>query len=255
VLGDPLALQRVVSNLVANAVRHTQSGRVLLGARRRGERLRLQVMDTGPGIEKTAQARIFEEFYRLPSAGGHGFGLGLATVKRLCDAAGYTLGLESVPGCGSTFWVELPLADAPATPAGAPGGPMRAGAQAALKILLVEDDPAARDALATVLRNWGHACTCIATADDALAAVAGVPGWDAVVSDYDLPGGRNGLQTIAGVRAATRADLPALLISGTMGPALREAAAAAGCIALGKPVKPLQLRSVLGNITATRLAG
>jgi signal transduction histidine kinase/CheY-like chemotaxis protein len=256
VLGDPLALQRIVSNLVANAVRHTQGGRVLLGARRHGGKLRLQVMDTGPGIEATAQARIFEEFYRLPSASGQGFGLGLATVKRLCDAAGYTLGLASAVGCGSTFWVDLALADAPpATPAGSPGASPRAGAQTALQILLVEDDPAARDALATVLRNWGHTCTCAASADEALAALAGAAGWDVVVSDYDLPGDRNGLQTMAAVRAATRADLPALLISGTMGPALREAAVAAGCIALGKPVKPLQLRSVLGTIAAIQPAG
>ena len=254
VLGDRLALQRIISNLVANAVRHTHEGRVLMGARRRGNQLRLVVLDTGPGIAAASQARIFEEFYRLPTTTGHGFGLGLATVKRLCDAAGYTLGFESVPGQGSAFWVELPRMDAPlsefATTAPSPLEPLHAIGQG-MTVLLVEDDPGARGALETTLRTWGHFCVSAESFDAALAVLdSQFNKWDLVISDFDLPSGQNGLQLIAAVRAATRIDLPAVLISGTMNPALRAQAESANCIALPKPVRPLQLRAVLGQIGA-----
>jgi CheY-like chemotaxis protein len=254
VLGDRLALQRIISNLVANAVRHTHEGRVLMGARRRGDQLRVMVLDTGPGIAVASQARIFEEFYRLPTTTGHGFGLGLATVKRLCDAAGYTLGFDSVPGRGSAFWVQLarvaaPLPDFPST-APSPLEPVRAVGQG-MTVLLVEDDPGARGALETTLRGWGHFCVSAESFDAALARVASQPpNWDVVISDFDLPNGQNGLQLIAAVRAATNATLPAVLISGTMNPALRAKAEGERCIALPKPVRPLQLRAVLGQIGA-----
>ena len=252
VLGDPLALQRVISNLVANAVRHTRQGRVVLGARRHGTHMRLIVLDTGPGIAAEERARIFDEFYRLPTAGGHGFGLGLATVKRLCDAAGYPLGFSSALGRGSSFWVELPLAETPDAQNQSATAYAPEGTQRSLQVLLVEDDLAARGGLETILRSWGHACTSAESADEALALRAAMhqpP--DLVISDFDLPGGCNGLQTIDAVRMATYAELPAVLISGTMNQALRDAAAQARCIALGKPVRPLQLRAVIDLIATS----
>ncbi|MBC7380888.1 MAG: hybrid sensor histidine kinase/response regulator [Burkholderiaceae bacterium] len=251
VAGDSRALQRIVSNLVANAVRHTREGRVLLGARRRGAVLRLLVLDTGPGIEPAAHTRIFEEFYRLPSAGGNGFGLGLATVKRLCDLAGYQLGFASQPGAGSAFWVELPLVNAPAPCPLGPATATRAQATASLNVLLVEDDAAARGGLETILRTWGHVCVSAESAEQAVTLMATQPHrWDVVVSDFNLPGGRNGLQVIETVRSASRSDLVAVLISGTMEPALRDQAIRAACIPLAKPVRPLQLRSVMDQIAA-----
>jgi signal transduction histidine kinase len=254
VVGDALALQRVVSNLVANAVRHTRQGRVLLGARRRGAVLRLMVADTGPGIDAGDTARIFDEFYRSPSASGHGFGLGLATVKRLCDAAGYPLGLSSKPGRGTVFWVELVRTEPPAPELVNPAPQELAAAQGSLYVLLVEDDPAARGAVETILRSWGHACSSFESADAVLAGIAAMSqSPDVLISDYDLPGGRNGLQTIGAVRAATQAALAAVLISGTMDAALRDAAAQANCIALAKPVRPLQLRSVVDLIASRQL--
>ena len=249
VLGDPLALQRVVSNLVANAVRHTRQGRVLIGARRRGAMLHLMIVDTGPGIEAADTARIFDEFYRLPTAGGHGFGLGLATVKRLCDAAGYPLGLASTPGRGTAFWVELARTEPPPAALSNLATQEPSAMQGKLRVLLVEDDPAARAALETILRSWGHACGSFESADGALADIAATgQSPDVVISDFDLPGGRNGLQTIDAVRAVTHAELAAVLISGTMDQALRDAAAQVHCIALAKPVRPLQLRSVVDLI-------
>ena len=253
VLGDPLALQRIVSNLVANAVRHTQHGRVLLGARKRGPKLRLMVLDTGPGIDAAFKARIFEEFYRLPSSSGHGFGLGLATVKRLCDAAGYGLDFDSVAGRGSRFWIDVPWVAPP--PLAIALGQTSGGAASAscLNVLLVEDDPAARDSLQTILRSWGHLCEAVPSGREALVMTAQqTTAWDLLVSDFDLPDGQNGLEVAKAVRTLVPHKLPTLLISGTMNQALREAAAAADCIALAKPVRPLQLRSVVDLVAAQR---
>ncbi len=256
VLGDQLALQRIVSNLVANAVRHTTKGRVVMGARQHGANVRLQVLDTGPGIDTNGKERIFEEFYRLPSTQGHGFGLGLATVKRLCDAAHYPLGVESTPGRGSTFWVELALTVPPGpelTPASP--APLEAGA-APLRILLVEDDPNVREAMARTLHSWGHVCHSAASGEDALALLrADAKPWNLLISDYNLPAQTsghelNGVALIAQARQLVGAELPALLMSGTLTGTLREQAQAMGFIALSKPVRPMHLRAVIDRIRA-----
>ncbi len=253
VLGDVTALQRIISNLVANAVRHTHVGRVVVGAKRHGPMLRLLVLDTGPGIDPTSHTLIFEEFYRLPSTPGYGFGLGLSSVKRLCDAAGYCLGFSSVPGRGSCFWVELMLSPTPPHHSEAIIGRAPAPGLEPLNILLIEDDAAVRRSLETVLRSWGHFCASADSAEQAMRTVSGQSfRWDVVLSDYDLPGGILGLQLIAQVRAATRANLPAILISGLMNAELQEQAAQADCIALAKPVTPVQLRSVIELIRAER---
>ena len=256
VRGDRLALQRILSNLVANAVRHTANGRVVLGARRNGDQLRLLVLDTGPGIDAASQERIFEEYYRLPSAQGHGFGLGLATVKRLCDAAGYSLGVDSTLGRGSTFWVTLPLTAPPNSEVATTGPAPAADNTTGLQIFLVEDDPAVREAMAHTLHNWGHLCMTAASGDEALAWVGTRSSpWSLIISDYNLPTSANGqelngLQLIGQVRNHVAADLPAVLMSGTLTDALRQQALAMDCIALSKPVRPMHLRAVIDRIRA-----
>lgn len=256
VLGDQVALQRIVSNLVANAVRHTAQGRVVVGARRYGASLRLMVLDTGPGIDAQSKERIFEEFYRLPSAQGHGFGLGLATVKRLCDAAGYPLGVDSIPGRGCCFWLELPLTTASEPELAGTGlAPHEKGAPP-LRILLVEDDPAVREAMARTLESWGHQCVTAASGDEALARVrSDTTGWNLLISDYNLPlpaGARelNGLQLIVQIRQLAAAELPAVLMSGTLSDDLRQRAQAEACVALPKPVRPMQLRALIDRTRA-----
>jgi signal transduction histidine kinase len=250
VLGDRLALQRVISNLVSNAVRHTQNGRILLGCRRKGSRLRLMVFDTGPGISKLSQEQIFEDFFRLESAGGHGFGLGLATVKRLCEAAGYQLDLRSETGRGSVFWVELPKCSAPEKSVLQAAHVGVSGTGFSQNILIVEDDPAARGGLETLLRAWGHSCTAVEDADQAIRLVRQQPEyWSLVISDYNLPGEMNGLDLIEALRTVIQRPLNALLISGAMDQALRAQAQAAGVIAMAKPVRPIQLRSVVTSMS------
>ncbi|TXT33876.1 MAG: integral membrane sensor hybrid histidine kinase [Comamonadaceae bacterium] len=250
VLGDRLALQRVISNLVSNAVRHTQSGRILLGCRRKGAHLRLMVYDTGPGISDASQGLIFEDFFRLESAGGAGFGLGLATVKRLCDAAGYSLGLCSKLNRGSVFWVELPRCDAPEKSVLQVASTSLLDTDFSQNILVVEDDPAARGGLETLLRAWGHSCIAVEDGDQAILLVRQQPEhWSVVISDYNLPGGMNGLALIEILRTVVPHPLNALLISGAMDQSLHEQAQAMGVIAMAKPVRPIQLRSVLTSMS------
>jgi len=118
-----------------------------------------------------------------------------------------------------------------------------------LTILLVEDDAGARAALETTLRGWGHFCVSADSYPTALACLcASLRGWDAIITDFDLPDGKTGLELIAIVRTVTRVDLPAVLISGGMNDDLRADAEDARCIALAKPVRPLQLRAVLAQI-------
>jgi len=116
VVTDPAYLRRILQNLIGNAVRYTDRGRVLVGARRQGATLRLEVRDTGPGIPEAEQGNIFKEFHRLNAraSAAEGMGLGLAIVERACAALGHPLALHSVPGRGSTFTVDLPLAGAAA---------------------------------------------------------------------------------------------------------------------------------------------
>jgi signal transduction histidine kinase len=158
---DPLLVERILRNLVANAIRYTEDGSVLVSCRRRGPRLRLQVWDTGPGTRESEQQRILEEFYQVP---GHaapapgqkkGLGLGLAIVKRLAALMGEPLSLRSEPGRGTVFTLELragkpaPAASA-STPAQAPPGLTLDGKL----IVVVEDEPAVRSGLHVLLRGW-----------------------------------------------------------------------------------------------------
>src|SRR5690606_8594558 len=164
---DPQLLRRVLQNFLANAVRYTGEGRVLLGVRRAGGQLRIEVHDTGPGIEPAQQALIFEEFRRGEGVGGQGLGLVLAIAERIARLLGSRVELRSRPGEGTVFAITLPSVPAPALAQAAPAG--RAGLAGA-HVLVLDNDPAALAALAGLLRGWGCSVDAAAAADAALAA-------------------------------------------------------------------------------------
>lgn len=118
---DPFYLRRILQNLLGNAVRYTRSGKVLMGLRRRGNKVRIEVWDTGPGIAQEHRDMVFREFSRVdaPASASEGLGLGLAIVDRACAGLGLPLGLRSQPGRGTVFSVTVPAGDAAAAPAGA----------------------------------------------------------------------------------------------------------------------------------------
>jgi signal transduction histidine kinase/CheY-like chemotaxis protein len=214
---DPALLERLLGNLVSNAIRYTQEGGVLVGCRRRGGRVVVQVVDTGIGIELDQQQLVFEEFVRLDPArtGEQGLGLGLAIVKRTADLLGLSIALRSVPGKGSVFEVLLPVVDAPAQPelpTPLPGHlqDVLAGAF----VVVVDDDSRNRDATADLLRHWGCLVVAAAGAEAALQEMTQhLRPPDAVVTDFRLGAGIDGLTLIDKLRDAAGAQVPALLVT------------------------------------------
>jgi two-component system, sensor histidine kinase len=242
VRSDPLLLERMLRNLLANAIRYTERGRIVVGCRRAGrDRLRLQVADSGIGIPAQEQERIFEEYYQLAGASTQGLGLGLPIVRSLGDLLGHAVTLRSNPGRGSVFSVELERAEAP--PLALP-----AGALLGATVLLVDDDYEVRESTRLLLESWGCRCFTGASAAEVeakLRAAGGAP--DALIADYRLAGAANGVQVVARLRAAFGAGLPALIISGTANlPAL--AMHVPGIPFAAKPVAPGKLRAFLSQI-------
>ena len=242
---DRTLLDSLLRNLVGNAVRYTPRGRVLVGVRRRGHQVLLQVIDTGLGIAPEERSRIFEEFFRGGAAvdAAPGFGLGLAIVHRAAELLGHPLELASTPGRGTCVQLTLPLAEAPLPARGEPAltEADRQCLQGAFVVLL-EDDPALREALAALLRHNGCQVLEAAGADEALQALAGhlrCP--DLLLCDMRLGGGADGLQAVDALRSAVAEPVPALILTGETDEATLARLAAGGPPVLYKPVPPGEL--------------
>jgi two-component system, chemotaxis family, CheB/CheR fusion protein len=202
VRGDPRLLEQMLRNLLNNAIKYTDKGRILLGCRRRGNSLRIEVWDTGIGIPEDSLKTIFEEFRQLADPARQpalGFGLGLAIVQRLGNLLGHPVDVRSWPGRGSVFAITVPIApaeeavEAPGAAAVAEVSPTPKGA-----VLIVEDDAGVRDSLGTLLQGEGYRTADAADGPKALALVSGrefVP--DLAIVDYNLPGGLNGVEVAA----------------------------------------------------------
>lgn len=249
VRSDKILLERILLNLVSNAVRYTSRGGVLVGCRRRGKRLRIEVWDTGPGIPESQQQYIFDEFYQIPDPDRDrrgGLGLGLAIVDRFRRLLDHPIALKSRPGKGSCFSIELPFA-APPTAGRAPPEAVQAPHETAAAglVLVVDDDPMVLDAMRGLLESWGYR-TITGSSHEAVAAlVADAPRPDLIVADFHLSGGMTGIETIELIRTAFGADIPAFLISGDTSPERLQRARAQGYTLLHKPVSPMALRSLL----------
>ncbi|WP_425102073.1 PAS-domain containing protein [Tropicibacter sp. S64] len=246
---DPAYLRRIVQNLLGNAIRYTESGRVLVGVRRRAGTARVEVWDTGPGIAEEDQNSIFEEFKRLDdtASDNDGLGLGLAIVERACARLGHPIGLWSQPGKGSCFMVNLPLAGQP-VPRGvkAPRMPRPVSlSQAGMITLLVENDPQMRRAITVLMESWG---VHVIEAEDAGSALALLDDLeiapDAMVLDYQLGSGASGLDLYREI-AATLGPRPCAIISADRAPELAEACEEAGVTFLQKPIDRQRLSSLL----------
>ncbi|MCK5622207.1 MAG: PAS domain S-box protein [Alphaproteobacteria bacterium] len=250
---DQALLHRIVGNLVANAIRYTDQGRILLGCRLRGQFLRFEVWDTGPGIEPDLREQIFEEFFQVGNPERdrqRGLGLGLAIVRRFAALLRLSVTLDSRPGKGSVFRVDVPLAasqDYLAQPE-----PVKTADKATLAgrtIMVVDDDPVQVDALSSLLAGWG--CKVMAANDVAGArkALAGGKVPDAILADYRLRMGETGAEAVSVVRRAAGADIPGIIVTGDTEPARLAKAAGSGMVLLAKPVDADELLAVLaGNL-------
>jgi signal transduction histidine kinase len=246
VRSDPTLLERMLKNLVTNAIRYTHRGKIIIGCRRVcGGWLRLDVADSGIGIALEEQERIFEEYYQLSGSSAQGLGLGLPIVKSLGELLGHKVSVKSAPGRGSVFSIELERAFE--APAASLARPVPAAPLGRLKVVLVDDDVEIRESVRLLLEGWG--CRYIAGAtvgeiEEQLRAQALAP--DAVIADYRLAGTMTGLQVIERLRGTFGASLPALLITGTANPSSLQQRAGGIPFAL-KPVAPGKLRAFLSQ--------
>ncbi len=251
VRSDPHYLRRIVQNLVANALKYTVAGGVVLGCRVRGRRVRIEVWDSGVGIPAAERRRIFEEFHRIDGRnprGERGMGLGLAIVDRAARLLGHAVDLRSAEGGGSMFAVTVPLghaADVEAR-AEAPAALALADGAAGMIALVVEDDPTVRAATAALLARWGVDVLEASSSAEAV-AVAEQLGMapDVMLVDYHLGDGETGLGAVETLRAAFDPGLPAILITADRTHLVAREAARLGAQLLTKPVAPAKLRSLL----------
>lgn len=245
---DPVLLERILVNLVSNAIRYTPKGAILLGVREAVGSVRIEVRDSGIGIAPEAQNIIFQEFVQLANperARNKGLGLGLAIVRRLTDLLKLPLTLRSTPGAGSTFSITVPTAQ-PERTLLALDSDRAAGDLGGLLVAVVDDDPLALSGLQSLLQSWQ--CEVVAATDQAsLLADLEEQGRepDLLISDYRLEGGHNGADLVYALRQRFGPSLPAVLISGDTGSATLRHAQEAGLVILHKPVRPARLRALI----------
>lgn len=251
VRSDRRLLRRVLQNLLSNALRYTQSGGVLLAARRRGGMLRVEVWDSGPGIAGEHQQRIFEEFQRLDQAspwGEKGLGLGLSICERIARLLGHRLTLRSRRGHGSCFSLDVPLGDPRDCTRLAPQ-PAVAVRLPPMRVLCLDNDRDILDGMRLLLERWGVQVVAATTVDEALARMREhAP--DAVLADYHLHDRVEGLDALDELRAV--AGVPGALITADASDTLAVLARARGYPLLRKPVKPAALRALLAALAQQR---
>jgi signal transduction histidine kinase/ActR/RegA family two-component response regulator len=254
VRSDPLLLERILLNLTANAVRCTRRGGILIGCRRRGERVRIEVWDTGIGIASEQQQAIFKEFYQVadPESGQRqGLGLGLAIAARLARLLDCHIELASRLGKGSVFALEVPRGRQPATQAYSAPAAGISDSLRGLSVLVVDDDPLVRDAMQSLLTRWGCEVTVTADGGEAVAALGSTDRMpDALLCDYRLSGAETGIEVIRRLSAAASKSIPAALVSGDTAPESLRAAKASGYPVILKPVAPAKLRALIERLAA-----
>ncbi|MFG1462514.1 chemotaxis protein CheB [Xanthobacter sp. DSM 24535] len=261
---DPRLLEQMIRNLISNALKYTSRGRVLVGCRRHGGLLRIEVWDTGIGIPDRELQAIFEEYHQVDNAArerSRGLGLGLSIVQRLGLLLGHRVHVRSVPGKGSVFSIDvgitpgrsrLQAAELPHA-AGAPGDDRHRPAAA---ILVVDDDPDVRSLLELSLTGEGH---MVAASRDAVAALEmverGTIRPDLILADYNLPNGVNGLQAAKQLRAKLQDRVPVIILTGDISKEAERDIALGDCVQLTKPVKPKDLAGAMERLLRPRGAG
>lgn len=260
VVSDPRLLRRILQNLLANALRYTARGGVLLGVRRRSGAAEIQVVDTGPGIAESHRRLIFEEFRRLEVPGGEGhkgLGLGLSICERMARLLGHPLLLASKPGQGSVFSILLPTCARPQTAASPlqplPEERVEPGlGQGPARVLCVDNEPSILEGMSSLLQGWGLEVELAISPSAARAAVARQP-VDLVIADFHLQAECDGLQVLAELcGTGEHARIPGVLVTADSARALTETTRAAGFALLRKPVRPAALRALISQVLQPR---
>ena len=253
---DPTYLRRILQNMLSNAIKYTKNGRILLGCRKRGNQLLLQVWDSGPGIAEPDLQRIFEDFYRIDATakGQQGVGLGLGVVNRMAKLLGHPLKVASWPGKGSMFSIQLPLVAAVSRielplPTSSVQRPVLG-----LSVVCVDDDAANLAALTVLLQQWQISDVVSFYDEDSLLQYArNHPAPDALLIDYQLGQHLNGLQLYEKIKLAW-GKVNGILVSASPEAGLAMKAKQSGLLFLAKPIKPAALRASLNHIKMLKRA-
>ncbi|MCC6947318.1 MAG: PAS-domain containing protein [Bradyrhizobiaceae bacterium] len=257
VRSDRRLLRRLLQNLVSNAIKYTPRGRVLIGCRRRGNAVRIEVHDTGLGIPASKQKVIFEEFQRLAQGArvARGLGLGLSIVERIARILNHPLTLRSQPNEGSTFTLDVPMgAGLSAPPAMRPQKPLPVTPLEGIVVLCIENEPQVLAGMESLLSGWGCRVLTAPNLEGAVAAIdASGLRPDALLVDYHLDES-NGIDAVEALRKQLKDNIPAALITADRSPAVRDEARAKDIQVFNKPVKPAALRAFLAQWRVARPA-
>lgn len=247
---DPALLEQILRNYLSNALRYTHQGQVRLGALQTGDEVRIEVSDTGIGIDPAQQERIFEEFYQVKGPGrdsSEGLGLGLAIVARVARLLNLQIGVRSASGKGSTFFVEVPAGDpAMITPAHPSHPDAPPTIDRPVRILIIDDDPGIRESTQATLESWGHPVITATSLDDALVRLTDVAP-DGIIVDYRLGVGQTGIDALCALEKRF-GPRPAVVITGDVAGAPMRELMASGRQWLHKPVAPAKLRAFVQSV-------
>lgn len=254
VYADPVLLERIVGNFTSNAVRYTKEGRVLIGCRRRGDRIAVEVLDTGMGIPEDQQTAIFEDFYQVHNKErdrGKGLGLGLAIARRLAMQMECEIEHSSIVGVGSRFAVLVPVGDPQLSRTHA--SEVEGASAARLKgvsVLLIEDDPVVLRATSQLLENWGCNVLTATTLDEAMAVLTTrkTMAPEIIVADYRLPGGITGAEAATHLQLMLGQAIPVIVVTGDVADEVMRDIADQGYRVLSKPVRPAKLRALVSHL-------
>jgi len=251
---DSQLLARILRNFLTNAIRYTGSGRILLGCRRRGDHVLLQVWDTGPGIPEDKLTEIFQEFKRISPAGSHqdkGLGLGLAIVDKISRMLGHEVTVSSIEGKGSVFSVKVPLGRLqPRQPVADQNRTVSfdSGLGGA-RIWVIDNDPAICEGMKTLLEGWDCQVVTALSLDDLESQLDPVSATvDLILADYHLDNDANGVDVVAEINGRRRCPAPVIMITANYTNELKQQIRDLGHLLMNKPVKPLKLRSALSHL-------
>lgn len=258
---DPKIMKQMLRNLISNALKYTKRGKILIGCRRRGQTLTIEIWDTGVGIAASQLDAIFEEYHQIDNAARQrslGLGLGLSIVQRLGTLLGHKVRVRSKPGRGSVFSidVELPITQRETAAVAAPvmlAANPEATEQRAGKILIVDDDPELLHLLEQFFIDEGHQTAIAPDGETALAMVRMMdvrP--DLMLADYNLPGRLNGLQLSTAIRESLGSAFPVVILTGDISTTTLRDVAAQGCLQLNKPVKLGELNAAIQSLLGPR---
>jgi CheY-like chemotaxis protein/anti-sigma regulatory factor (Ser/Thr protein kinase) len=247
---DYSLLYRIIQNLLSNALKYTQKGKILLGLRRREEGVEIQVWDTGPGIAEADQLRIFQEFERLRGEGTpleEGLGLGLSIVQRYADLLDCPLHMQSTVGRGTLFFITVPYGELQTTKV--ESEEESSGNLQGLTVLCMDNDPTITEGMEQLLLTMGARVICVAGQDGLLKKIAEGARPDIILADYHLDGGQDGVRAVLEVDKQYGLRPPCIIISADDSDAVRDKAKVSGFRFLPKPVHAAPLRALILALT------